>query len=106
MLCDYGTHLEVRSISVNAEWYFVVGVCHKDIHSQYGFHDFKDLAISGVQQMVFYQIHQAVVLSNVLFRTHELACIDSTKETTHFLDVAWWLLFKNQEWQKYVSSNP
>ncbi len=53
LLDDYGTHLEVRSISVNAEWYFVVGVCHKDIHSQYGFHDFKDLSISGVQQMVF-----------------------------------------------------
>ncbi len=29
------------------------------------------------------------------FRALELVCVDSTKETVYFLDVMWWLLFKN-----------
>ena len=28
-------------------------------------------------------------------RPHELICIDSPKETAHFLEVAWWFLFKD-----------
>ncbi len=31
----------VGSICVYMEWKIMVGVCHKDIHSQYGFNDFE-----------------------------------------------------------------
>ncbi len=30
-----------------------------------------------------------------LLRPHELVCVDSTKETAHFIDVAWWFLLQN-----------
>ncbi len=28
-------------------------------------------------------------------RPHEPICVDGPKETAHFLEVAWWLLFKD-----------
>ncbi len=28
-------------------------------------------------------------------RPHELICVNSPKETAHFLEVAWWFLFKD-----------
>ncbi len=70
-------------------------VCQKDIHSQNCFHNFKSLIhFRGPTEGFFTRFVKERLKQMGLLRPHEPVCIDSIKETLHFLEVALWFLLK------------